>query len=54
MNIDINSKQFCLNHIKSKNCNPYSPSALKAIEQVLGRLSSWGFSITFGLGKHIP
>ena len=47
-------KQFCLNHIKSKNFNPYSPSTLKGFEQVLGWLSSWGLSRTFGLGTHIP
>ena len=47
-------KQFCLNHVKSDKFNPYSPSTLKGFEQVLGWLSNWGLSRTFGLGSHIP
>ena len=47
-------KDFCLNYVKSKNFNPYSSSTLKGFEQVLGWLSSWGLSRTFGLGSHIP
>ena len=47
-------KEFCLKHIKSDKFNPYSPSTLKGFEQVLGWLSSWGLSRTFGLGSHIP
>ena len=47
-------KNFCLNYIKSDKFNAYSPSTLKGFEQVLGWLSSWGLSRTFGLGSHIP
>ena len=47
-------KDFCLNYIKSDKFNPYSISTLKGFEQVLGWLSSWGLSRTFGLGSHIP
>ena len=47
-------KEFCLNYIKSGKFNPYSTSTLKGFEQVLGWLSSWGLSRTFGLGSHIP
>ena len=47
-------KEFCLNHVRSNKFNPYSPSTLKGFEQVLGWLSSWGLSRTFGLGSHIP
>ena len=47
-------KEFCLKHIKSDKFNPYSSSTLKGFEQVLGWLSSWGLSRTFGLGSHIP
>ena len=47
-------KEFCLNYIKSDKFNPYSTSTLKGFEQVLGWLSSWGLSRTFGLGSHIP
>jgi len=47
-------KEFCLNYIKSDQFNPYSTSTLKGFEQVLGWLSSWGLSRTFGLGSHIP
>ena len=47
-------KDFCLNYIKSENFNAYSSSTLKAFEQVLGWLSSWGLSRIFGLGSHIP
>ena len=47
-------KEFCLKHIRSNNFNPYSSSTLKGFEQVLGWLSSWGLSRTFGLGSHIP
>jgi len=39
---------------KSDKFNPYSPSTLKGFEQVLGWLSNWGLSRTFGLGSHIP
>ena len=47
-------KDFCLNYVKSDKFNPYSISTLKGFEQVLGWLSSWGLSRTFGLGSHIP
>ena len=47
-------KEFCLNYVKSDKFNPYSTSTLKGFEQVLGWLSSWGLSRTFGLGSHIP
>ena len=47
-------KDFLLNHIKSDKFNAYSPSTLKAFEQVLGWLSNWGVSRTFGLGSRIP
>ena len=47
-------KDFCLNHIKSNKFNAYSSSTLKAFEQVLGWLSNWGVSRTFGLGSRIP
>ena len=47
-------KDFCLNYIKSDKFNSYSSSTLKGFEQVLGWLSSWGLSRTFGLGSHIP
>jgi len=47
-------KEFCLNHVRSNKFNPYSPPTLKGFEQVLGWLSSWGLSRTFGLGSHIP
>ena len=47
-------KEFCLKHVRSDKFNPYSPSTLKGFEQVLGWLSSWGLSRTFGLGSHIP
>ena len=47
-------KNFLLNYIKTDKFNPYSSSTLKGFEQVLGWLSSWGLSRTFGLGSHIP
>ena len=47
-------KEFILKHVKSDKFNPYSPSTLKGFEQVIGWLSSWGLSRTFGLGSHIP
>ena len=47
-------KNFLLNYIKTDKFNPYSISTLKGFEQVLGWLSSWGLSRTFGLGSHIP
>ena len=47
-------KDFCLNHVKSNKFNAYSSSTLKAFEQVLGWLSNWGVSRTFGLGSRIP
>lgn len=47
-------KDFCLNYVKSEKFNAYSSSTLKAFEQVLGWLSSWGLSRIFGLGSHIP
>ena len=47
-------KEFCLKHVKSDKFNPYSQSTLKGFEQVIGWLSSWGLSRTFGLGSHIP
>ena len=47
-------KEFCLKYVRSDKFNPYSPSTLKGFEQVLGWLSSWGLSRTFGLGSHIP
>jgi leucyl-tRNA synthetase len=46
-------KDFCLNHVKSNKCNAYSPSTLKAFEQVLGWLSNWGVTRIFGLGSRI-
>ena len=49
-----NYKNFLLNYIKTDKFNPYSSSTLKGFEQVLGWLSSWGLSRTFGLGSHIP
>ena len=47
-------KEFVLNHVRSDKFNPYSSSTLKGFEQVIGWLSSWGLSRTFGLGSHIP
>ena len=47
-------KEFCLKHVRSDKFNPYSTSTLKGFEQVLGWLSNWGLSRTFGLGSHIP
>ena len=47
-------KNFILNYVKTDKFNPYSSSTLKGFEQVLGWLSSWGLSRTFGLGSHIP
>ena len=47
-------KNFLLNYIKTDKFDPYSSSTLKGFEQVLGWLSSWGLSRTFGLGSHIP
>jgi len=47
-------KEFVLNYVRSDKFNPYSSSTLKGFEQVIGWLSSWGLSRTFGLGSHIP